>query len=106
MGPPAPPEALRSAAGFMRNWVHHPRGMTSTKWAENLAPYAMPELVGQLYSTEPGNVPATRLLGDPEVTRADDVVVEINWRTDGPTVHLTLIHPEGPWLVNRLGVAQ
>jgi hypothetical protein len=106
MGPPAPQEALRAAAGFMRNWVHHPQGMTSTQWAENLGPYAMPELVGQLYSTEPGNVPATQLVGDPQVTRVTDAVVELNWRTDGPTVRLTLIHPHGPWLVNRLGVAE
>ncbi len=105
MGPPAPQEALRSAAGFLRNWVHHPKGMTSTRWAENLGPYAMPEMVGQFYSTEPDNVPASRLIGDPQVTRVTDAVVELDWRTDGETVHLMLIHPTGPWQVNRIGIA-
>lgn len=101
-GPPAPQEALRDAQGFMAGWVAHATAPTPGSWVAGMAPYTSPEYVGQLATIDPANVTAARLVGDPTVTRVDDAVVELDWPTDSGLIHLTLIHPTGPWQVNAV----
>lgn len=103
-GLPAPQEALRAAGGFVRNWASHPAGISTDEWVSNMEPYAMPELAGQLHTTEPGNVPATRVTGVPAVTALTEARAEIRWPTDGGTVIVTVIHPTGPWQVAKIGL--
>lgn len=101
-GPPAPQEALHDAAGFMSQWITHQTAPSPGSWVARLAPYTAPEQLGQLATIDPNNVTATRLAGDPTVTRVDDALVELDWPTDDGAVHLTLIHPMGPWQVTAV----
>lgn len=103
-GKQAPQGALRTAMGFMRNWVHTDDRDTD-EWVHTLQPYAMPELAGQLQSVDPARVPSSEIVGDPRVTRASPSVVEVNIPTDTDTVSVVLIHPNGPWKVTDVGVA-
>ena len=104
LAPPAP-EALAVAEAWARAWVNHPGGMTGEQWAAQLAPLTTEELLPQLSSIDPANIPSTAVTGTAEVITSSRSAVEVRITTDGAQLRLTVIATTVGWRVaayNRL----
>jgi|GEM_PF-1226674 len=104
LAPPAP-EALAVAEAWARAWVNHPEGMTGEQWAAQLAPLTTDELLPQLRTVDPANIPSTAVEGKAEVITASARAVEVRIATDGAQLRLTVVATDAGWRVsafNRL----
>lgn len=94
------PGALTTAKAFMAHWIRPPAGTSTAQWADGLRAYVMPESIAELDTVDPQNIPARKVTGDPQVTKADAAVVEANVPTDAGLVHLVIVaYTDGRWLV-------
>lgn len=94
----APPEAMQVAQEFATRFAHHPEGMTSQQWADQLRPLLTAESAGLLGSTDPANVDITRLTGPPVATKVTAAVVDVDVPVDTGVLQLTLLDQHG-WKV-------
>jgi hypothetical protein len=102
--PPSPaapaPEALAVAEAWARAWVNHPAGMTSEEWAAQLAPMTTDELLPQLRTVDPANIPATAVTGKAVPVSSSASAVDAKIATNGPQLRLTVIATEKGWRVS------
>lgn len=102
-GPSADQMALRNAVGCAAAFVDHPDGIPPQRWRDRMRPYAHPELLARLDATDPATVPATRLIGAPQVLTADTALTTLIQPTDGVALRLTVIQPPGDvWRVSQI----
>jgi len=103
--PPAPttspgtaePEAV--AYTFASAWVNH-RDVSAKAWHEKLVPNATKDLSDQLADTDPADVPASRVIGRPELIPVGEGLVDATVKVDSGKLTLRLIAPDGRWLVD------
>lgn len=88
-----PPDAVETAESFAAAWVDT-SGKSQQDWHEEVAPYATEDVQTQLEVTEPENVPAEEITGEPQAS-GNNVEIE----TDGGLLILRLSSHTGSWLV-------
>ncbi|GIG58728.1 hypothetical protein Lfu02_31000 [Longispora fulva] len=106
---PAPPSTSPGAAApdvvaktFTSAWLKH-TGVTGDQWRAGMRPYATANLMEKLKDTDPIQVPAERLTGEPSpgvYTGAS--FVEFRLAVDSGTLSLRLIADRGQWRVDTI----
>lgn len=101
----APPaqEALVTARKWAQAWVDHPKGTTSKEWLAGLEPLTTEEFLPQLKSVELRNIPAKKVVGRVKAVSSTASSVEVDVRTDGPTLRITVIKRPDGWRVGNYG---
>ncbi|SFQ16328.1 hypothetical protein SAMN05421810_1053 [Amycolatopsis arida] len=98
--PAAPdPDAMRVARQWAEAWVHHPEGMTTEQWLDNLRPLTTPEYLPVMSTVELSNIPAGKVTGEPVATMSYTSSVEVEVPTDGPTLSITVVRTDAGWRV-------
>ena len=106
-GPPTPstspggaaPEAVGYA--FAAAWIDH-QDVTAQAWLDRMLPHATESLAGKLNGVDPVGVPADRITGEPTVVSYAESVVDVTLPVDSGTLRLTLVAPDGRWLVDSV----
>ncbi|NIH85320.1 hypothetical protein [Amycolatopsis granulosa] len=98
--PAAPdPAALQVARQWATAWSTHPAGITNAQWLDGLRPLTTAEYLPEMSTVDPANVPATRVTGEPTVTKSYTSSVEVLVPTDGPRLSITVAKTPAGWLV-------
>jgi hypothetical protein len=105
--PPAPttspgtakPEAV--AYAFAAAWADH-EDVSAKAWHDRLVPNATTSLSDQLADTDPADVPASRVVGRPELVPVGEGLVDAVVTVDSGKLTLRLVAPEGRWLVDGI----
>lgn len=91
--------AVRSAvAAFMAAWLQ--RGLSPEAWHAAIAPLSTRTLAQSLAGVDPTGVPATRIVGEPTVTRRSEIYAQVSVPVDSGTVQLTVLKMGNSWLVD------
>jgi hypothetical protein len=93
----AQPEAV--AYTFASAWVNH-ENVSAKAWHDKLVPNATKDLSDQLADTDPADVPASRVIGRPELIPVGAGLVDAVVQVDSGKVTLRLVAPDGRWLVD------
>ncbi|MCA2215868.1 hypothetical protein [Jidongwangia harbinensis] len=93
----AQPEAV--AYAFASAWVNH-QDVSAKAWHDKLVPNATKDLSDQLADTDPADVPASRVIGRPELIPVGEGLVDATVTVDSGKLTLRLIAPDGRWLVD------
>ena len=96
---PAPAAAIDTA----RSWVHAfltvGRATTPARWVEQLRPYSTDELLPQLRTVDPANVPAGRITGEPRTVSTSASSAEIDVPTSALVVRVLVVATPSGWRV-------
>jgi hypothetical protein len=95
----AKPEAV--AYAFAAAWADH-TGLSAKKWHDRLVPNATKNLSDQLADTDPADVPASRVIGQPELVPVGEGLVDAVVTVDSGKLTLRLVAPDGRWLVDGI----
>ena len=95
------PDALNTAKLWAQAWVNHPAGISSAQWLDGLRPYTTDEFLPQMSTVDPGNIPATRVTGDPVATSSYTSSVQVVIPTDGPKLSITVSQTAAGWRVSE-----
>ncbi|GLY97066.1 hypothetical protein [Actinoplanes sp. NBRC 103695] len=95
----AQPEAV--AYAFAGAWVDH-RSVSAKTWRDRLRPNATEELANDLAGTDPEDVPADRVNGQPKLVPIGENLLDAVIETDSGQLTLRLTAPEGRWLVSAI----
>jgi hypothetical protein len=93
----AQPEAV--AYAFAAAWVNH-ENVSAKAWHDRLVPNATTDLSELLADTDPADVPASRVIGRPELVPVGEGLVDAVVSVDSGKLTLRLVAPEGRWLVD------
>ncbi|MDQ3761829.1 MAG: hypothetical protein M3460_09040 [Actinomycetota bacterium] len=96
---PAPASALTVARSWVRAFLTVPNGITSERWVEQLRPYTTDELLPELRSIDPANVPAAQINGEPRTVSSSPSSVEVDVPTTAVVVRLLLVSTPTGWRV-------
>lgn len=96
---PAPLEALSVAKSWVRAFLTVPNGIDSARWVEQLRPYTTDELLPELRSIDPANVPAARIAGEPRTISSGASSAEVDVPTTGVVMRLLLVSTPAGWRV-------
>jgi hypothetical protein len=104
---PAAPaaDALRVAKQWAAAWVDHPDGITNQQWLERLRPYTTEEYLPVMSTVDPRNIPASKVTGEPTAITSYTSSVEVEIRTDGPKLSITVVSTDAGWRVAHYGQA-
>jgi hypothetical protein len=80
--------ALAVADGFAHAWVYG--SLPAAQWWAGVAPFCDAHLAGQLRTTDPGRVPATRVIDPPFARTATAVSVAYDFSTDSGVLVVTV----------------
>ncbi|WP_199433857.1 hypothetical protein [Qaidamihabitans albus] len=100
------PAALRVAGEWAAAWVNHPAGSTNEQWLDRLRPLTTEEYLPVMKSVNPGNIPATKVTGEPEATESYTSSVKAEVPTDGPRLSITVVETDAGWRVAHYGEAE
>jgi hypothetical protein len=95
----AQPEAV--AYTFALAWVDH-KNVTAKAWHDRLVPNATKSLSDELADTDPADVPASQVIGQPKLIPVGDGLVDAIVTVDSGTLTLRLVAPDGRWLVGGI----
>lgn len=95
----APEEAIEVAARWSAAWVRPAEGTTAAKWLDGLRATTTDEYLGVLSGVDPGNIPATRLTGEPRPVRVAASSVHVEVPTDTLTLIVLVVDTEDGWRV-------
>jgi hypothetical protein len=95
----APAAALSVAARWAAAWVRPPDGTTTQQWLDGLRPTTTDEYIGVLSTVDPGNIPATRVTGEPRPVRVAPRSVQVQVPTDALTLIVLVVDTETGWRV-------
>ncbi|NIH82323.1 hypothetical protein [Amycolatopsis viridis] len=93
------PAALQVARQWATAWATHPAGITNAQWLDGLRPLTTAEYLPEMSTVDPANIPATRVTGEPTVTKSYTSSVEVLVPTDGPKLSITVAKTTAGWLV-------
>lgn len=96
---PAPIEALFVAKSWVRAFLTVPNGIDSARWVEQLRPYTTDELLPELRSIDPANVPAAKIAGEPRTISSGASSAEVDVPTTGVVMRLLLVSTPAGWRV-------
>jgi hypothetical protein len=90
-----PQQAAAMALAFTRAWADHSK--PPAQWLAEVSRYADPEFAAQLASTDPRNVPATRVTGAPHPVAVYFASASVEVPTDAGTVVVELVSDGRAW---------
>lgn len=96
---PAPIEALFVAKSWVRAFLTVPDGIDPARWVEQLKPYTTDELLPELRSIDPANVPEATIAGEPRTISSGASSAEIDVPTTGVVMRLLLVSTPAGWRV-------
>ncbi|MGH3999675.1 MAG: hypothetical protein ACRDTJ_19700 [Pseudonocardiaceae bacterium] len=96
---PAPTAALSVAKSWVRAFLTVPNGITSARWVEQLRPYTTDELLPELRSIDPANVPTAQITGEPRTVSSGPSSAEVDVPTTGVVVRLLVVSTPAGWRV-------
>jgi hypothetical protein len=104
---PAAPnaEALAVAKQWATAWVTHPAGITNQQWRDGLSPFTTDEYLAEMSTVDPGNIPASVVIGEPTVVNSYTSSLDVDIATDGPTLSITVVSTTAGWRVAHYGQA-
>jgi hypothetical protein len=93
--------AVRATAkSFATAWLR--RDLTPAAWHEGIAKLTTSSLSQSLDGVDPRGVPATRLVGDPNVVFRTDLYAQVSIPVDTGTLTLNLLKQHDRWLVDAV----
>jgi hypothetical protein len=95
----APDEAIEVAALWSGAWVRPPEGTTAQQWLEGLRSTTTDEYLGVLSGVDPGNIPATRVTGEPRPVEVATSSVQVEVPTDALTLIVLVVDTDDGWRV-------
>jgi len=95
----APEEAIEVAALWSAAWVRPPEGTTAQQWLEGLRATTTDEYLGVLGAVDPGNIPATRVTGEPQPVEVAESSVRVEVPTDALTLVVLVVETDEGWRV-------
>jgi len=95
----APSAAVRVAARWSAAWLRPPEGTSGAQWLNGLRPYTTDEYLGVLAGVDPGNIPATRVTGEPRPMRVAERSLQVEVPTDALTLVVLVVDTEAGWRV-------
>jgi hypothetical protein len=98
--PGATQQVASTAVAFTRAWADHNR--PATEWWARVSRYADPELAAQLKTTDPANVPASKVTGPPHPVAVYYASASVEVPTDAGTVVVALVSDGHRWLVTDI----
>ncbi|MGH3873315.1 MAG: hypothetical protein ACRDSR_17710 [Pseudonocardiaceae bacterium] len=98
-GAPAPDAALAVARSWVQAFLTVPKGIDSARWVEQLRPYTTDELLPELRSVDPANVPAAKIIGAPRTVSTSVTSAEVDVPTTGVVMRLLLVATPSGWRV-------
>jgi hypothetical protein len=96
---PAPTAALFVAKSWVRAFLTVPNGIDSARWVEQLKPYTTDELLPELRTIDPANVPEAKIVGEPRTISSGASSAEIDVPTTGVVMRLLLVSTPAGWRV-------
>ncbi len=96
---PAPAAALTVARSWVQAFLTVPKGISSARWIEQLRPYTTDELLPELRSVDPANVPAAKITGEPRTVSSSVSSAEVDVPTTVLVVRLLLVSTPDGWRV-------
>jgi hypothetical protein len=90
-----PRQAAATALAFTQAWADHSK--PAAQWLSGVSRYADPEFAGQLASTDPRNVPATKVTGAPHPVAVYFASASVEVPTDAGTVVVELVSDGHTW---------
>ncbi len=96
---PAPAAALTAARSWVQAFLTVPKGISSEQWIEQLRPYTTDELLPELRSVDPANVPVAKITGEPRTVSSGASSAEVDVPTTGVVVRLLLVSTPAGWRV-------
>ncbi|KZB82468.1 hypothetical protein [Amycolatopsis regifaucium] len=95
-------DGVRVAKEWVTAWANHPDGITAEQWLSGLKPYTTEEfLSGELTTVNPANIPATKIIGEPQVSSSVVGSMDVDVQTDGPKVRVTVVKTNPGWRVTK-----
>lgn len=95
----APDAAVEVAARWAAAWVRPREGVTAQQWLDGLRRTTTDEYLGVLAGVDPGNIPATRITGEPRPVRVAPRSVQVEVPTDELTLLVLVVRTEDGWRV-------
>lgn len=102
-GPVTKQSATAVASAFVRAWSSD--GASRDAWHAGMEPWASPELLRALASTDPAQVPADRVTGDARLISSAKTSATVLVPTDGGDVLVTLTASGGGWKARDIAPA-
>lgn len=102
-GPVTKQSATAVAGAFVRAWSSDGAGRDA--WYAAMEPWASPELLRALASTDPAQVPVDRVTGDARLTSSAKTSATVLVPTDGGDVLVTLTVSGGGWKARDIAPA-
>ncbi|MGQ0717959.1 MAG: hypothetical protein ACT4NP_11745 [Pseudonocardiales bacterium] len=96
---PAPAAALTVARSWVQAFLTVPQGISSARWIEQLRPYTTDELLPELRSVDPANVPEAQITGELRTVSSSANSAEVDVPTTGVVVRLLLVSTPTGWRV-------
>ncbi|MDQ4011435.1 MAG: hypothetical protein M3228_12265 [Actinomycetota bacterium] len=96
---PAPTAALSVAKSWVRAFLTVPNGIDTARWVEQLRPYTTEELLPELRSIDPANVPEAKITGEPRTISSGASSAEVDVPTTGVVMRLLLVSTPAGWRV-------
>lgn len=100
--PPGAGSCVDAATRFVTAWTR--RDLPATAWLEGLRPMAAPSFLAQLEQSDPGRVPASRVVGQAAVVRSSDTGDVVKVVTDGGRIDV--VTQAGTCLISDLQPAE
>lgn len=103
----APPNAdgLKVAKQWATAFVSHPDGITTAQWQDGFRPFTTEEGMTKTNEVEPGNIPASRVIGEPQAIRSSPKSLDAEVSTDGPKLIITVVDTGSGWRVSQYNSA-
>ena len=95
--------ATAVAVAFVRAWSS--KGASEDGWHAAMKPWATPELLQSLVSTDPAQVPADRVTGNAKLDSSTKISATVRVPTDGGDVLVTLAAAGRGWKVRDIAPA-
>ncbi|WP_091610725.1 hypothetical protein [Micromonospora mirobrigensis] len=90
----------RTAERFAAAWLGG--GPDAKRWQDAMRPFSTPTLIEQLRGANPAGVPATQVTGEPTLQPRTETITEVTLPLDFGRLRLTLVSPDGRWLVDTV----
>jgi hypothetical protein len=96
---PAPAAALSVARSWVQAFLTVGKGTTSAQWVEQLRPLTTDDLVPELRSVDPANVPAAQIIEAPRTISASAGSAEVDVPTTALVMRLLVVSTPAGWRV-------
>lgn len=96
---PAPAAALDVARSWVQAFLTVPKSITAARWIEQLRPFTTDELLPELSSIDPANVPAAQITEAPRTVSVSAGSAEVDVPTTAVVVRLLLVSTPAGWRV-------